>query len=94
MVSGMSPSVDLSARFGQVVKARRQALGLSQEQLAADAGLGRTFVSLIERGLRRATLETVASIASVLGATVAELLAEAEGKAHGTSRRGPGGARP
>ena len=40
----------LATRFGIVLRRRREAAGLSQEALAAEAGLQSNFVSLLERG--------------------------------------------
>ena len=40
----------ISKAFGRVVRERREALGLSQEALAARAGIHRTYISSIELG--------------------------------------------
>lgn len=58
----------------------RQERGLSQEALADLAGLDRTFVGLIERGRRRATLESAEAIASAFGLTLRQLIQELESK--------------
>jgi transcriptional regulator with XRE-family HTH domain len=50
--------------------------GISQERLAADAGVDRAYVSLIERELGNATLDMLDKIATLLGVPVAELLRE------------------
>ncbi len=60
--------------FGMLVKARREALGLSQEALAAEAGLHRTAISLIEKAKRSSTLETVEKLARALEVEPAELI--------------------
>jgi transcriptional regulator with XRE-family HTH domain len=52
----------------------RQRAGVSQEELADRAGVDRTYVSGIERGLRNPTIGIVARLAVVLGTTAAELL--------------------
>jgi transcriptional regulator with XRE-family HTH domain len=65
-----------SRRLGKVIKKLRTARGLSQEDLADLAKLDRTFVSMLERGIRRATLETVQALARGLGLSLAELVAE------------------
>jgi len=52
----------------------RQGAGISQEDLAATAGVDRTYVSGIERGLRNPTIEIVARFAQALGTTTANLL--------------------
>lgn len=42
--------MDRVTALGQVIREKRQALGLSQDKLAELAGLHRNFVGLIERG--------------------------------------------
>jgi transcriptional regulator with XRE-family HTH domain len=49
---------------------------MSQEQLAAKAGLDRTYVSGVERGTRNPSLQTAERIARALGTTVAKLLGD------------------
>lgn len=61
-------------RFGQNVRARRLAAGLSQEHLAYLAELDRAAISVIERGQRAATLRTFHKLCSALGCKPAELL--------------------
>ena len=68
----------LHNRFGVLIRARRQALGLSQEALADRAGLHRTYISLIERGLRGVSLETILKLAAALDATAPQLLHDLE----------------
>lgn len=53
-------------RFGDNVRARREALNLSQEQLAERADLDRTYVSGVERGVRNLSLNSVVRIAKAL----------------------------
>ncbi len=48
--------------------------GWSQETLALDAGLDRTFVGAIERAERNITLASAEKIANAFGMTVADLL--------------------
>lgn len=52
--------------------------GLSQEGLAERAELDRTFISMVERGVRKPTLETARRLASALGVPLAKLVALAE----------------
>ena len=53
----------------------RVELGLSQEALAVDAGVDRTYVSGIERGGFNPTVEVLDRLATALGIDVAVLLA-------------------
>ena len=50
-------------KFSRIVRARRQKLGLSQEELAEKAEIDRTYVSLIERGKRKVTINVAERIA-------------------------------
>jgi len=64
--------------FGEVLRKKRKEAGLSQEKLALDAGLERTFISMMERGQRQPTLTTLLKIASVLECTAADLVTDVE----------------
>jgi transcriptional regulator with XRE-family HTH domain len=80
----------ISKAFGRVVRTRREARGLSQEELAALAGIHRTYVSSIELGKVRLGLDIAKKVADGLGVALGELVAEAEGT---RSRRGKGPAK-
>jgi transcriptional regulator with XRE-family HTH domain len=67
--------------FGQVVREFRITLTVSQEHLAAMAGLHRTYISLLERGLRNPSLTVVRRLAVALGVTATDLVAAFEAKA-------------
>jgi transcriptional regulator with XRE-family HTH domain len=56
----------LEQAFGRRLQDRRVKLGLSQEELAHQSGLHRTYISQIERGLKSPTLATIYAIASAL----------------------------
>ena len=62
------------AQFGRRVRLARSAKGLSQEQLAARAGLHRTYVSSVERGERNVSLINIRRLARALEMNMAELL--------------------
>ena len=64
---------DVLVKFGQKVREERRKLGLSQEQLAAAAGLHRTYIGMIERAEKNLTLENIAKIAKALGLPIREL---------------------
>lgn len=66
--------------FGTVVRARREASGISQEELAARAGIHRTYVSSVELGKVRLGLEIAKRLASGLGLSLATLISDAESK--------------
>lgn len=64
----------LLKRFGVAVKARRDELTLSQEELAERAGLHRTYISGIEQGRRNLSLLNIVKLAQALGMEPAALL--------------------
>lgn len=65
--------------FGRVLRESRLKAELSQEALALEAGIDRTFVSMLERGKRQPTLETLFRLAAVLGISPATLVARTTG---------------
>jgi DNA-binding XRE family transcriptional regulator len=71
--------VDLGHAFGNVLKARRQEAGLTQEELAFQADMHSTAISLYERGLRQPTLYTVFKLALVLKTRPSSLVESVEG---------------
>lgn len=56
------------------VRTARKGLGLSQEDLALEAGLDRTYVSQVERGTRNCTIIVLARLARALKTTPDRLL--------------------
>lgn len=66
--------MDLAEAFGVVVRELRIEAGLTQEQLGFEAGIRRTFVSLLELGQQQPTLTTIFKIAPALGLTPAALI--------------------
>ena len=56
------------------VRRARKAAGLSQEDLALEAGLDRTYISQVERGKRNVTVIVLARIAGALKVTPDRLL--------------------
>jgi transcriptional regulator with XRE-family HTH domain len=52
----------------------RSELGWSQETLALEAGLHRTFIAHVERKARNISVDNIELIAKALGVSVAELL--------------------
>lgn len=60
--------------FGAQVRKLRVANGMSQEELAAHAGVHRTYIGMVERGEKNTTLLSMKRIATALGISVAALL--------------------
>ena len=59
--------------FGRKVQMRRKELKLSQEQLAEEAGLHRTYIGMIERAEKNVTLVNIEKIAKALKISISEL---------------------
>lgn len=58
--------VSIPVAFGRALRRFRLERGLSQDKLAILAGLDRTYVSLLERGLRQPSLTTLLGLADCL----------------------------
>jgi transcriptional regulator with XRE-family HTH domain len=61
--------MDIRKQVGINVRRLREARRLSQEQLAFEAELHRTYISGVERGIRNPTVAVVAKIARALSVT-------------------------
>jgi transcriptional regulator with XRE-family HTH domain len=70
--------VTLAKVFGKVLKQRREFLNLSQEELAFEAGLHRTYISLLERGVKSPTLNVLFRLADALDIPASEFIQEIE----------------
>ncbi|MDS1344339.1 helix-turn-helix domain-containing protein [Planktothrix agardhii] len=68
----------LAKVFGKVLKQRREFLNLSQEELAFEAGLHRTYISLLERGVKSPTLNVLFRLANALDIPASEFIQEIE----------------
>lgn len=66
----MSTKEEIRQRIGQRVKILRKQAGLSQEELGARAGLGRSHIGRIEDGIYGVQTETLQQVAEALGMTV------------------------
>jgi CheY-like chemotaxis protein len=67
-------AAELKTLLGNAIRRKRSALGISQEELAARAGLHRTYVSDVERGARNPSLESVDKLARALELSLPRLL--------------------
>ncbi|MEP7241568.1 MAG: helix-turn-helix transcriptional regulator [Devosia sp.] len=60
--------------FANNVRAYRKAKDWSQEELADRAGLHRTYISIVERGLKNISIDNIEVIAKALGEPAWRLL--------------------
>lgn len=67
----------LRANIGVVLRARREKLVISQEELAERAEVDRSYISILERGLKSPTLETLERICVALKTLPERLIEEA-----------------
>lgn len=70
--------ISLEASFGQVLRVLRQQKGLSQEELGFESGYHRTYVSLLERGLKSPSLQTIFNISKALTIETSDLIKKVE----------------
>jgi transcriptional regulator with XRE-family HTH domain len=66
---------NVAAAFGTALREARQKASISQEALALSCGIDRTFVSMLERGVRQPTISTILSLAVVLEVSPESLVA-------------------
>lgn len=65
---------DIRTRVGKRVASLRKAAGLTQDDLAAKANVGRAFLSEVERGLKTPSLETLERLGAALRANVTSFI--------------------
>jgi transcriptional regulator with XRE-family HTH domain len=61
--------MDIRQQVGINLRRLREERGLSQEQLAFDSGLHRTYISGVERGLRNPTILVIEQLSKTLNVT-------------------------
>jgi transcriptional regulator with XRE-family HTH domain len=66
--------MDIRQQVGANVRRLREARGWSQEHLAFESRLHRTYISGVERGIRNPTVVVLQEIASALGVSAGRLL--------------------
>lgn len=65
--------MDIRKRVGKNVQRLRKAKGWSQEELAFECGLHRTYISGVERGVRNPTVAVLGKIALALEVEIATI---------------------
>lgn len=77
--SSPAPAAPISVALGKRIKQCRHEAEKSQETLAFEAHVDRTYISAIERGIANPSVETLANICYALNVTLAELFAPLDG---------------
>ena len=73
MTMGTMPKQDILQAFGQRVRELRNEREWSQEDLAEEAELDRTYIGGIERGERNLALRNIQRIAETFSMSISEL---------------------
>jgi len=68
---------EIGRRIGLVIRAKREKMGLSQEELAHQSDHHRNYIGYLERGERCPNVATLERIAEALGLAISDLLKEA-----------------
>jgi len=79
--------MDILHAFGYILKQFRKEKSWSQEELAYNSGLDRTYISLLERGLRNPTLTTLFALANCMGYKTTQLILKIELKMEQTPEK-------
>ena len=75
----MDPFKTATAKaFGDALREARVAAAISQEALALASGIDRTFVSMLERGIRQPALATLLILAQTLDVSPSALIERVE----------------
>lgn len=72
--SHMETRKEILSSFGKRLHKQRTDLNLSQEKLAEIAGFDRTYISLLERGIRNPSLVNIFRLAKALNTSPDKLL--------------------
>lgn len=75
-----SQETDHNKAFGRVLADLRRGENLSQEKLGFEAEMDRSFISLLERGKRSPTLDTIIRLCQVLNVSLSQLASLVEAK--------------
>lgn len=64
--------------FGKVLRELRETNNISQEKLAEYCDLDRTYISLLERGLRQPTITTLFKLSKALNVSPSDFILKVE----------------
>lgn len=69
--------------IGSAIREVREDRAMSQEKLAEESGLHRTYISSVELGRRNISIDNIYKIASALGVSMTELVRLCEDRLEG-----------
>ena len=69
---------EMLVALGKAIRVSRAEIGISQEALAVDANLDRSYLGGIERGEHNLTLMNLAKISQALGLSLSDLVQKAK----------------
>lgn len=75
---GFVDGMNARQTIGWNVRRLRVAKGLSQERLALEANIDRSYVGRVERGIENVTVSTLEALATAMGVHVAALFQEVD----------------
>lgn len=78
MENSEKKEVKINKIFGDILKRERAKTGKSQEKLALDAGINRTYVLRLEQGMMQPTITTFIKLANGLGISATVLMEKVE----------------
>jgi len=72
--------LSIESAFGQVIRGLRKEIGRSQEDIAFDSALDRSFISQLETGRQQPSLITIFQLAKALGVSPSQIVSSVEEK--------------
>lgn len=72
--------MEIKQKFGLVIRDLRIQKGISQERLALDAGIDRTYIGHIEKGARNVSIEIAEKLSTYFQIPISELFRMVEEK--------------
>lgn len=79
-------NINIDGHFGQVLKVQRKVQKITQAKLAEKVKLDKTYISMLERGLRKPSLEVTINLAKALDIPAIDIVSEVESLAEITER--------
>lgn len=68
--------MDINEKIGSTIRKHRKNLGLSQQDLAGDADMERSYISAVENGRKKIRVDTLVRLADALKISAGKLLDE------------------